>query len=73
MPVYTVTILAPNGNRVSRPIVASCAFDAIGVMEAEHGIDDASAEGFEVMAEPMADPHREVEATLLRMEARATR
>jgi hypothetical protein len=69
MPVYLVTLTAPNGNRVSRPIVASCACHAIDEMEAEHGINETSS-GFDVSAEPMADPHREMEATLLRMEAR---
>lgn len=69
MPVYTVTITAPNGNRVSRPIVASCACHAIGEMEAEHGINETS-QGFQVSAELMADPNGEAEATLLRMETR---
>lgn len=70
MAVYTVTIIAPNGNRVSRPIVARDANEAIGIMEAEHGIDDARGEGFDVEAAPMADPDREVEARLLKMNAR---
>lgn len=70
MSVYLVSLLAPNGNRVSRPIVAPCAGEAISIMEAEHGINNAEAEGFTVEVQPMADPQREMEARLLHMEAR---
>lgn len=36
MPVYHVTIIHPNGNRCSRPIVASCQEHAVDYMRAEH-------------------------------------
>lgn len=37
MPVYLVEFLyTPNGNRVSRPVVATCADEAQAVMELEH-------------------------------------
>jgi hypothetical protein len=70
MPVYLIAFIAPNGNRVSRPIVASTAGEAISIMEVEHGIGDAQAEGFKIEASPLPDPNREMEARLLKMEAR---
>ena len=70
MPVYIVTLIAPNGNRVTRPILAADEDQAVGIMESAHHIHNAYEEGFEVEAAQMADPDREVEASLLRMEAR---
>lgn len=70
MPVYLVTLTAPNGNRVSRPIVALRPGDAMSIMETEHGINNAHAEGVTVTADPIPDPQREMEAALLQMEAR---
>jgi hypothetical protein len=70
MPVYLVTLTAPNGNRVTRPIRAMSPAGAITEMEIDHGIDNVAAEGFTVEAQELDDPDREVEARLLRMEAR---
>lgn len=68
MGVYTVTLIAPNGNRVSRPIAAYCAQDAINIMEAEHGIEDAAAEGIDVEAKAEADPDGRYERNLRGMD-----
>jgi hypothetical protein len=74
MPVYLITFIAPNGNRVSRPIVAGTAGEAISIMEVEHGIGDAQAEGFKIEASPMlGSASRESKRRLLRMEARNRR
>lgn len=70
MPVYNVILAAPNGNRVTRPIVAATPGEAISEMEAAHGIDNAEAEGFTIQADAICDPHREVETSLRRMNAR---
>lgn len=69
MPVYLVTLCAPNGNKVSRPIVAISPAGAISEMEGDHGLD-GNADGVTVTAQPMDDPDREVEARLVRMNAR---
>ena len=70
MPVYSVSLTAPNGNRVSRPIVAASPIEAIAKMKAEHDIEGVKARGFFILAESVDDPGRELEASLLRMNAR---
>lgn len=71
MAVYLVTLLAPNGNRVSRPIVAADADYAKGIMAVEHDMcDGVLPSGFEVRATLMADPDHEIEASLSRMNTR---
>lgn len=73
MPVYHVTHVAPNGNRISRPVVACCATDARNMRDAELGLDDAEAEGFTVEVIAVADPDRGYERGLVDAEARRIR
>jgi hypothetical protein len=70
MPVFLTTLLAPNGNRVSRPIVAADAHEAAGIMSVEHGLHAIWPDGLKVEATLMADPDGEIEASLSRMNAR---
>lgn len=70
MPVYLTTLIAPNGNRVSRPIVALHEWEAMDIMESEHGLPDAHVQGFDLTATLMADPDGEIEASLVKMNAR---
>jgi hypothetical protein len=56
MPLYLVTHHCPNGNTVSRVVCNISAPSAIDEREAEMGINDAQAEGFEVECVALADP-----------------
>jgi hypothetical protein len=55
MPVFVVTITAPNGNKVSRPLVATCACDAIAEMHADHDVP-ADDPAFQTTVEQRPDP-----------------
>ena len=68
MPVYLVTLLAPNGNKVERPIVALHAVEAMDIMQAEHDIPVGGVAPCEAV--PMPDPDGEIEASLSRMNRR---
>lgn len=63
MAVFVVCITAPNGNRISRPIPASCACHAIAFMKAEHDISD-NDQSFQVEVTERDDPDGQYEQLL---------
>jgi hypothetical protein len=56
MPLYLVTHHCPNGNTISRVVCNISAAAAFDEREAELGIHDARAEGFEAEVQALADP-----------------
>lgn len=65
--IWNVELIAPNGNRVSRPIVADNADDAIELMAAEHDVTPGDPQ-FTFVAKEKNNP--ELERMLREAEAR---
>ncbi len=72
MAVFIVALTAPNGNRVSRPIVADCACHAVDTMKAEHDVADNDP-SFQVEVMERSDPDGQYEQLLKDAEMRRER
>jgi hypothetical protein len=72
MPVFIVALTAPNGNRVSRPIVASCACHAVDYMKAAHDVSEHD-QSFQVDVMERSDPDGQYEQLLKDAEMRRER
>jgi len=73
MPVYRVSVTAPNGNARSRTVAAHSADDALEAWRAEIELEAPTAaerRGFVYLVEAMADPDGDYERALVDAERR---